>query len=221
MFDGLFSILAPHLCYSCGKTGAVLCENCKYDISSEYYVDCLVCGGPAGASGICSGCPTSYSRGWCVGERSGALRKTVDSYKFYNNYAAHRDLAALLSQRIGMLPKNCIIVPVPTVASHIRQRGYDHTRLLARRLAKLQGLPTKQLVYRQTATKQRGENRETRKRQATAAFGVRGKLDAKAVYLLVDDVITTGATLHFAGKALRDAGAGDVWVGVIARQPLD
>jgi ComF family protein len=221
MFDGLLSIVAPHLCYSCGKTGAVLCQNCKYDISLEYFSACMVCGGPAGNNGVCSACPTSYSRGWCVGERSGALRAVIDSYKFNNNYAAHRVLAALLSDCIGILPRHCIIVPVPTVSSHIRQRGYDHAYMVAKKVAKLQGRPLEQPLSRLTSSKQRGEDRESRRAQASQAFAVQGALDPDAVYVLVDDVITTGATLHYAGKALIDAGAGQVWAGVIARQPLD
>jgi predicted amidophosphoribosyltransferase len=57
--------------------------------------------------------------------------------------------------------------------------------------------------------------------QASRAFGVRGALQEDAVYLLVDDVVTTGATFHHGTKALFEAGAGVVWAAAIARQPLD
>lgn len=221
MFDGLFSIIAPHLCYSCGKTGAVLCDNCKYDINSESFSGCIMCGQTAGPTGICASCPAIYSRAWCVGERSGALREVIDSYKFYNNYAAHRDLADLLSVRIGRLPENCILVPVPTVSSHIRQRGYDHAFLITKRIGKLQSRPVRQLLVRKSATTQRGENRAKRLSQASEAFGAKKAINPNVTYLIVDDVTTTGATLHFAAKTLLDGGAKDVWVGVIARQPLD
>jgi predicted amidophosphoribosyltransferase len=119
------------------------------------------------------------------------------------------------------LPRNCIIVPVPTVAAHIRQRGYDHTLLIAKKLAKLQGLPLRRPLYRVTSSKQRGENRENHRVQASKAFAARGVLDPEAIYLLIDDVITTGATLRYAAKALADAGAREIWAGIIARQPLD
>ena len=221
MFDGLFSIIAPHPCYSCGKLGAVLCDNCKYDISLEYFSGCLLCGGLAGTRGVCTNCPTPYSRAWCVGERSGALQEVIDGYKFHNQYAAHRDLASLLSGCVGVLPPNCIIVPVPTVASHIRQRGHDHAYLIAKRLAKLQRRPVSQALRRITSSKQRGKNRRERQAQARRAFSVKGRLDSEAVYLLIDDVITTGATLQYGAQTLLDAGAKEVWVGVIARQPLD
>ena len=221
MLDNLFSTIAPHPCCSCGEIGAVLCDNCKYDISLEYFESCVACGAPAPSTGVCKTCIIPYSRAWCVGERSGVLREVIDSYKFYNNYAAHKVLASLLSECIGNLPADCVVVPVPTVGSHIRQRGYDHTRLIAKRLAKLQGVKAKSLLYRQTTTTQRGHGREERARQAKEAFGCKGELDDTTIYLLVDDVITTGSTLHYAAKALKDAGAGDVWVAAIARQPLD
>jgi predicted amidophosphoribosyltransferase len=140
MFDALLSHVAPHPCYSCGKIGSILCDNCKYDISQGYFEGCFICGNEASLTRQCSRCSTPYSRSWCIGTRSGALRQIIDSYKFYNNYDAHRTLASLLSERIGYLAGDVVIVPLPTVPSHIRVRGYDHTLLLAKRLAKLQNL---------------------------------------------------------------------------------
>jgi ComF family protein len=219
MLDTLISIIAPHLCCSCGRIGTLLCENCKYDISLEYFSGCLVCG--QSIVGSCAPCAQAYSRSWCVGERSGALRSIVDNYKFYNHYAAYRDLASLLSDCIGQLPPNCTIVPIPTVTSHIRQRGYDHTLLIAKDLAKRQGIPFATPLARHTSTKQRGQNRIQRQTQASQAFSVKGTLSKDTIYLIVDDVVTTGATLHYAAKALREAGAVTIWVAAIARQPLD
>ena len=181
----------------------------------------MVCGKNAGKHGICRTCTVPYARAWCVGERSGVLRQVIDSYKFYNNYAAHQVLASLLSERIGKLPGDCIIVPIPTVPAHIRQRGYDHMLLVAKKLAKAQGLPFATPLFRETTTKQRGQDRNERQVQASRAFGVNGGLRKDAIYVLVDDVVTTGATLHFAAKALFDAGAETVWAAAIARQPLD
>ena len=151
----------------------------------------------------------------------GVIKEVIDGFKFYNAYAAHRELAALLSDRVGMLPTNCVIVPIPTIPSHIRQRGYDHTLLIAKRLAKLQGRSVGRCLRRATSSMQRGKNRAEREEQASHAFYAKGRLDPKATYLLVDDVVTTGATLKYAAQALLDAGAKEVWAGVIARQPLD
>jgi ComF family protein len=220
MIDILLSLIAPHLCFGCGKNGTLLCHNCKYDIINQDFMSCIGCGRST-SSTICSICHLPYEKAWCVGERSGSLEALINNYKFENARAAHLSLADLLHTTLPILPPEVIIVPVPTVSSHIRQRGYDHTWLVAARLAKLRGHTVQSLIERQTSTKQRGVNRRQRMKQAKEAFTVRKLINPTLPYLLVDDVVTTGATLHYAARALRDAGATIVWVAVVARQPLD
>ena len=221
MIDTLLSHVAPHLCCACGKTGTILCENCKYNIENDSFNGCLSCGKVYVMRNSCDDCNLPYSRAWCVGERSGELRKLIDDFKFENLYAAHKSLASLLDARIEQLPSSTIIVPVPTITSHIRQRGYDHTLLIARALAKKRGVKARQILRRVTSSSQRGADKATRITQAKAAFAVNKKVNDHQPYLLVDDITTTGATLKYAARALRDAGAKDVWVAVVARQPLD
>ncbi len=220
MLDTLLSLVAPHLCGSCGKIGTLLCDNCKYDITSEPTELCMACGGLSGVRGICGKCRVPYQRAWCVGRREDVLRKLVDDYKFENAYAAHRVLADLLSQRIGQLPPDVTVVAIPSIAAHIRRRGYDHAGVLAKRLARLQKVAYAPLLKRKTATRQRGATKSQRIRQAKEAFEVRDRLSG-GIYLLVDDIVTTGATVKYAAQALRDAGASEVWVAVVARQTLD
>ena len=221
MIDTLLSQIAPHPCCSCGKIGALLCENCKYNIIDEVISDCIVCGGSAGERGICKDCRTPYQRAWCIGERSGALRELIDVYKFEYARAAHLSLSELLLDRVSQLPADTIVIPIPTVMAHIRERGYDHTLLIARAFAKKRRLSMRRVLRRATSTRQRGASRDDRITQAKAAFNVRQKLDPSVPYLIIDDIVTTGATVHYAAEALRLAGARDVWIAVIARQPLD
>jgi len=220
MFDKLLSTIAPHLCFSCGKTGSVLCDNCKYNIVSESYSGCLACGRIAGSTGVCSNCQLPYIRAWCAGEREGVLQRIIGAYKFQNNYAAHQLLADILVERIGRLPTDTIIVPVPTVVSHIRERGYDHTLLLAKRMAHQLGVTYRTSLQRNGNAKQREASRAVRKQQAKQAFYVDGSVPP-VPHLLIDDIVTTGATVHYGALALKNAGASEVWVATIARQPLD
>ena len=222
MIDGLLSRLAPHLCQSCGEIGTLLCDSCKYDIVSEVFNVCVSCAKPAGNIGICGECRPGYSQAWCVGERGGVLQRLIGLYKFQNAKAAHQPLGDLLCERLPVLPSSTVIVPVPTVASHIRQRGYDHTLLMARYVAKKQGLTCRSILDRATNTMQRHADYAKRKAQAKAAFrSANGQLDPQVPYLLLDDVITTGATLRYAAKTLRQAGAETIWVAALARQTLD
>jgi predicted amidophosphoribosyltransferase len=119
------------------------------------------------------------------------------------------------------LPEQTVVVPIPTVPSHIRERGYDHALLLAKIFAKSRGLKMRRLLYRKTSTRQREASRETRMIQAQQAFELRGRLELDRPHLIIDDVITTGATVEFAAKILKDAGVHEVWVAAVARQPLD
>lgn len=217
MIDDILSHIAPHLCCGCGKLGTLLCDDCKYNIMESHFDACIACGGLAGARGICGDCRVPYSRGWCVGERTGELRKLIDRYKFEYARAAYRPLSDLLLEHIDQLPPATVVVPVPTIASHVRQRGYDHMYLIARRFARKRKLQIQPLVQRATTTKQRDADRLRRIAQAKQAFRVIRKLDQATPYLLIDDITTTGSTLMYAARAMREAGASEVWVATIAR----
>jgi ComF family protein len=222
MLDSILSFVAPHHCSGCGLSGTLLCDNCKYDIISEPFSACSACGKDiAGSHGLCSNCQVPYQRAWCVADRRDHLQRLIGNYKFTNARTGYRPLADLLHERLPVLPINTVIIPVPTVNSHIRQRGYDHMLLIARRFGRLRNLPVHTGLQRVTSTKQRAASRSKRTEQAKKAFAHPKPLDSAATYLLIDDVITTGATVKYATQVLIDAGATTVWVASISRQPLD
>lgn len=222
MLDALMAFVAPHHCSGCDKSGTLLCLHCKYDIINEPFALCSSCGKSlAGPKGICSNCTVNYQRAWCVADRRDQLERLINSYKFTNARAAYRSLTDLLDTRLPELPDNTVVVPIPTVSSHIRQRGYDHMLLIAREFAKRRKLQLHTGLERATSTKQRAAGRAQRIAQAKAAFAHPKPLDPTNIYLLVDDVVTTGSTMQYAAKTLIDAGAKSVWVASISRQPLD
>jgi competence protein ComFC len=219
MIDKVLSFIAPHPCCGCGKLQGLLCANCKYDIVNDVFIGCIGCGGVSGVNGVCRRCIVPYSRAWCAGERSGALQELIDRYKFERVREVHKVAADLLAAILPDLPDNVVIVPVPTISAHIRERGYDHTLLVARSLGRQLHLPVARPLVRATQTKQREASRSVRTAQAKQAFMAKD-IDKTACYLLLDDVVTTGATIKYAAKALKQAGAKDVWIAAIARQPL-
>jgi len=222
MLDSLLSTIAPHPCCQCGKIGGLLCEHCKYNIVNEAWNRCIMCGVNNNKDSICTHCQLRIQRGWCVGERTEALQRLIDAYKFENAKAAHAILADMLDGKVPILPDSTVVVPIPTIAAHIRQRGYDHAGLLARSFARKRGLAYQPVVRRRTNTSQRNAfSRKQRLAQAKEAFIVTRLLSPNRPYLLVDDIVTTGATLTYAAEALYDKGASQVWVAVVARQPLD
>lgn len=222
MFDTILSYIAPHHCSGCDISGTLLCDNCKYDIISEPFLQCAACGkNGAGRNGLCSQCRVPYTRAWCVSARQDHLQRLIDNFKFTNAKSAYIPLAKLLDDYLPDLPPGTVIVPVPTANSHIRQRGYDHMLLVAKQLGKLRGLPIDTSLQRATDTQQRSASAQQRIENAKSAFVCRETLDPAKNYLLIDDVITTGATVKYADIALKNAGAEMVWVASISRQPLD
>ena len=220
MLDKALSIIAPHYCCGCDKIGSLLCGNCKYNINLENKMVCIVCHRPTGRTWLCENCQMPYENVWVVGERDGALQRLIGLYKFERSKSAYQPLGDLLLDILSELPVGTVVVPIPTTSARIRERGYDHMLLVAKYIASKRGLQCQQLVRRQTNTKQRQSTAKQRIEQAKRAFTVRGHVDEDVPYLLVDDVITTGATIKYASLALRDAGAKHVWVAVVARQVL-
>lgn len=218
MIDYVLKFIAPHHCYACGKIGKCLCKSCKYYIIDDPLPRCLSCLKPTNQ--VCSLCSVSYTKTWCVGALDGALKDLIYDFKFKNLKHGHLDLCDLLIARVAKLPNNIIVTSVPTLPSHIRKRGYDHTKLLARRFAKKSGLKYNLAINRVSKTSQQNAPAKVRWIQAKNAFEAK-KVIKDATYLLIDDIVTTGATIEHASKCLLQAGAGEVWVAILARQTLD
>ncbi len=168
----------------------------------------------------CSLCIRSYSRSWAVGERSDVLLQLLDGYKFGHERGSARVLASLLDEILPHFPSEVVITYIPTSSKHIRERGFDHAKLLAKELAQLRGMKCEATLVRRSNERQLGASRKVRQDQARRAFTAKKQVQ-DTTYLLIDDIFTTGATVSAAASLLRVSGANDVWVAVIARQPLD
>ncbi|MBC7943459.1 ComF family protein [Candidatus Saccharibacteria bacterium] len=162
-----------------------------------------------------------YTRAWCAGERRDVLQRLIGLYKFERARVAHKVLGDLLLQTLPELPSETIIVPVPTAHSHVRERGYDHTVLIAQYIATKRNLKFEESLSRIGSTTQRRASATKRQSQAKTAFAARRDIINDVPYLLVDDIVTTGSTIKYAAQVLKNAGATEVWVAVLARQTLD
>ena len=203
-------LVFPYKCRGCGRVSEPVCGCCKNYIISNVIGE--VRDAPevsvAGLDGL-----------FVVGEREGTLAKMIKDYKFKSVRRLSYDIAEVLAAAIpsGRLEGEVVVVPLPTISKHIRERGFDHTAVLARRLAKLGGWRYSSLLRRRNRTVQVGKDAETRRRQAGEAYEVSGVLDSEKTYLLVDDVWTTGATMSAAAKKLREAGASKVYAVVACK----
>lgn len=220
MLDFLVKFVAPHYCYGCSQIDAVLCADCKNYIIEEKFSQCICCLNTSSSKqGFCYACKPPYSLAWCVTTYENFVKDAIWAYKFNYCKQAYLDFADLLDLSIPIIPDNTIVTQIPTSFFHIRQRGYDHAELIAKKFAKLRNLEYKKSLIRTASLRQRGSNRSTRIKQAKKSYEAYNVTND--TYLLIDDVVTTGATIGEASKVLLDAGAKEVWVAVIARQTLD
>ena len=112
-----------------------------------------------------------------------------------------------------------VLVPVPVHPARLRQRGYNQAALLAGVLAAQTQLPVTELLIRKRATtRQHGLTRAARLHNLRGAFAVRGGRRIPASVILVDDILTTSATLEACAAVLRSAGVSSVFGFAIARE---
>lgn len=218
--ERVLQIVAPHPCSGCVKVGTLLCHDCKNNIVHEPFFGCILCAAPQ-ISGICGIHNSPISRAFTVGTRTGALKTLINRYKFEHTKAALYPLAELLDEALPLFPSSIELVPIPTVRSHIRERGYDHVDLLARQFSAIREIPIMRALRRQNNKTQHVVGKSERESQAKDAFTMRPGFSVQGkTLLLLDDIVTTGATLQAAAITLRNAGA-IVWVATLAYHPLD
>ena len=217
-FPGLLDLIAPHSCRSCKRTGEALCDRCKNNIITEFSNYCPNCKtySPTDKCLKCKSLPPTF----VIGSRSGLIGTLVHDFKYNSNRALVRPLAEIINSIIPQIDGNITIVPLPTINRHIRERGLDHTLLIAKHLAKIRGshYHTSPIIIRAQNTVQVGSDRKTRIHQASLAYSINPKftIDKNTTYLLFDDVWTTGASIKNATKILRKAGAKKIIIVILA-----
>jgi ComF family protein len=149
------------------------------------------------------------------------LDRWLPRFKFHHDLAAGRLLSQLMLEACAAAPRPDALVPVPLHRSRLRSRGYDQALELARPLARALALPLRtNLLARARATSaQSSLHALQRHRNLRGAFAAAPGRQPPAHVALIDDVMTTGATLHAAAHALRAAGVARVDAWVCARTP--
>lgn len=217
VIEGLFNIFAPHECLGCRKEGSLLCYECGTGLSAVP-PRCYVCHRWEEASRTCRACRrhTSIHSLWAVARYEGVAKDLLHRLKFERSRAAARPVAELLAARC-LAEDDIVVTYVPTASSRVRQRGYDQAALIARELSRRLGCPLVPCLVRSGTQRQVGQTRQVRRQQMEGAFRVvRPQVLHGKHVLLVDDVLTTGATCESAARMLRQAGAKRVSAAVFA-----
>lgn len=185
--------LTPPLCAACGRgcrPEATLCTRCARRL--------------AGADPLTGGGPPGIDRAWSSAPHEDVARNLVTALKFRRLLP----VATLMADRIQWLaPTDLLsgtIVPVPTAPLRTRARGFDPAAEIAAALAEKTGLPSSACLARSGLGRQRGKRRAERIGHPPR---IRAITKVPRSVLLVDDVLTTGATLSSCAQALRSAGS--------------
>ena len=163
-----------------------------------------------------------FSRVHCVGLYDLALRKAIHQFKFNQRVGLDRPLAKLLERVIADDELFDLILPLPLHPRRLRQRSYNQSQLLAKEIGKLRGVPvaSRLLLKERDTLPQQGLSACDRELNLRSAFRLSRCLSGERI-LLVDDVMTTGATASAAGSLLLQNGASEVQVAVVGRAPSE
>ena len=220
----LLDLLFPPRCAACGEGIGSTSEGPFCPICGEA-VDpvppgCARCGlpGPDPVCGACLADPPSFVSCRAAGLFGGPLAEAVHALKYRDRPALARPLGAWLAERVP-LPAVAVLASVPLGRRRRLSRGYDQAALLARALSRanpgLRYLPLALSRIRETKP-QVGRTRADRLGNVRGAFRATREVRGRDV-LLLDDVVTTGATAQACGEALLTAGARSVHVVALAR----
>lgn len=220
VIEHIIRTIAPHECVGCGQEGRLLCSICESRLSRAVE-RCYRCH-KAAASGVT--CSTCRRQSKLVSVRAvttygGMAKRLVWRLKFERARAAGDEVGRLIGARLQEWNvENVVIVPVPTATRRVRQRGYDQAVLIARAAASRSDLPYASLLLRLGQRRQVGGSRSQRLEQIKDAFRARDVMRVHGAHIiLIDDVLTTGATLEAAAATLKAAGAKKVEAIVFAQ----
>jgi ComF family protein len=196
-------LLFPPRCAGCGRVDAVWCAQCQhvvhqvpFPIIKELDADIRLDG--AAATGL----------------HKGKLQRAIWSLKFENGTALAQPLGERLADCLNALKWSIdLVVPVPLHAERLRERGYNQAELLACTVAASSGVMlSHQAVWRTVSTQsQVGLTAQARKQNMQGVFTADPTVVAERAVLMIDDVLTTGATLGACAQAAREAGAAAVY----------
>ncbi|MDO5506282.1 MAG: double zinc ribbon domain-containing protein [Pseudoxanthomonas suwonensis] len=216
------------LCHGAGADGRDLCAHCHADLP-WLTTACPACALPLPAvdaaerlpCGRCQRRPPPLQQTRAAFLYRTPLDRLLPRLKFHDGLAAARLLAGLMADVARDWPQPQAIVPVPLHPGRLRQRGYDQALELARPLARRLRLPLRADLLRRVrpTSAQSRLDATARRRNLRRAFAGNPTGALPAHVALVDDVMTTGATLHAAAAALHRAGVARVDAWVCARVP--
>ncbi len=219
--------LLPWRCLLCGADGADgldLCAACAAELPRNRSC-CARCAlpmpQPVALCGRCQLHAPTWAAAWAPFRYAWPLDRLEARYKFGRELAAGRALATLWLREPRELALPQLLLPVPLHRQRLRERGYNQAQELVKPLARALGVPWRRdVLLRLRATEAQTElDAPARRRNVRGAFALRSGVALPAHVAVLDDVMTTGATLAECARVLRRSGVARVDVWALARAP--
>lgn len=219
--EKLFEVVYPTRCAGCDFPGTLLCDRCREAIRAIRPAHaCRSCGVPFGEI-VCTECWNSefaFSEAMCAGSLVRPLSRLVTIYKDGGERRLAPVMASVLAEVLEPWRDwTQAVVPVPSSPASISLRGFHHIAFVADGLAQMWEVPAISALHSVARSDQRLLGRQARQRNVSATMSTVRKISLPLRVLLLDDVITTGATVDAAAAELLAHGAGEVRVGALAR----
>ena len=238
VLDAVLEALFPRKCVFCDAAavgqGGSLCDCCREDIAFIEPPFCHRCGYPAEMDypyptedfecGPCRKAPFAFDQARSLGSYDAILKKLIQYFKYEKQMGAVREMAPLIaayfSKQDAAFWQGFCVSPLPLHFKKMQERRFDQSFLIARETARTLGLPLANGLLR----RERETESQASKTKAERLRNVRGAFTADRPervegrdILLVDDVMTTGATADEAARVLKRNGASRVHVFTLAR----
>lgn len=203
--DTLLACFAPYSCLVCGRLGTMLCDDCIATTLPWYDLLCYRCSVPTKSKNICSICISSSSlkNVWISTPYKDTAKELISAMKFSRSLSVANIVAKRLDSTTPKLSKNTVITWIPTANTRVRIRGYDQARLIAHELARRRHLQCLETMQRIGSYRQVGSTRIDRFKHVQSSLTIyKPDRFKNRPILLIDDVLTTGATIDSAARLL-------------------
>ena len=213
----LVDLVLPPACAGCGRVGSTLCHRCVGSFRVPFREEDRFV---AADAGIALG--SALLLGMAAFAYDGPVRRALAALKYTGTSRVAAPLArasAPALRRLLAVSGAAVVVPVPIHLERRRVRGYNQAELIAAELGRAANLPVAPVLERtRETTKQHRLDRAARLANLRDAFRASAALSPGTSAVIVDDIITTTATLEACASVLRDAGAMAVYGFAIARE---
>ncbi len=228
LFKGLLNLIYPPRCLVCGcLCEDPLCDECFSSLPLIEFPICLKCGKPCNLQTNecreCRGKHFRFSLARAAGLYDGNLREAIHRFKYHNGRRLAPVFAQLMISRAeqGLFDVD-LITYVPLSKGRERKRGFNQSRLLAEEISLRVDKPCEGVLIKAKETVEQNKlSLEERRKNVRGVFSPSSKADLRnKTILLIDDVLTTGATVNECSKILLAQGANGVNVLTIARSTI-